>query len=186
MKKTNLVLKMYDLVDFVQEKGYLDEAHKFRNIVDELYKEIQQEEPIERIKKFQRDRLLDKQDYDFINDSTNIIEELLETKGFKIDKNKREYLKTEVKGFFDYLKNLFDFNESKVEKEDIVDAYADIVVFAIGAIMKLGYEPNCVLKEVSKEVNSRVGSIINGKFQKDLTKQHLWYKANYSKCKGEK
>jgi len=54
--------------------------------------------------------------------------------------------------------------------------------------MKLGYEPECVLNEVAKEINSRVGSIIDGKFIKDKSPEARakWYKADYEKCKKDK
>jgi hypothetical protein len=70
-------------------------------------------------------------------------------------------------------------------EEDQVDAFADITVFATGDIMKLGYNPEKVLCEVGKEINSRTGEIVNGKFQKYKTPEAmaLWYKADFSDCK---
>ena len=66
-----------------------------------------------------------------------------------------------------------------------VDAYCDIVVFAIGAILKLGYVPELALLETAKEINSRVGSMVNGKFEKDLSEEAKanCYKAKYDECK---
>jgi predicted HAD superfamily Cof-like phosphohydrolase len=138
---------------------------------------------IQEIKKFQSDRLLDKQEHNVINEATNIIEELLEIQGYSVPKEKRYQLKIEVENMF---KSLINKLELKKENEDgAVDGYADIVVFCVGAIMKLGYNPECVLDEVAKEINSRTGKIINGKFQKDTSPEAVakWYKANYDKCK---
>lgn len=75
-----------------------------------------------------------------------------------------------------------------VANDDIneqVDALADVAVFALGDIMKLGYDPEKVLLEVAKEINSRVGTFVDGKFQKDKSQeaQANWYKADFSGCR---
>ena len=69
--------------------------------------------------------------------------------------------------------------------EDKVDGYADIVVFCIGAIMKLGYNPKIILEEVGKEINSRAGQMLNGKFTKYKSQEAVakWYKADFTKAK---
>jgi len=66
-------------------------------------------------------------------------------------------------------------------KEEIVDAFADIIVFATGSIVKLGYDPEKVMDEVLKEIESRTGKMIDGKFVKDLNVE--MYKAKLEKCK---
>jgi len=139
--------------------------------------------PIKEIKRFQRERLLDKQKYNYANEFVNILEELMESVGIEVTKDKRQFIMQDFIEFIFNIEKKYNLNKKEPTKEDKVDAYADIVVFAIGAIMKLGYEPKCILSEVAKEINSRVGSIVDGKFQKDLTKKHLWYKANYERCK---
>ena len=57
-------------------------------------------------------------------------------------------------------------------------------MFATGDMLKLGYDPESCMKETVKEISSRTGSIIDGKFQKDKNQpKDTLYKANYSKCK---
>jgi predicted HAD superfamily Cof-like phosphohydrolase len=65
-------------------------------------------------------------------------------------------------------------------KEEIVDAFADIIVFSTGAIIKNGYDPEKVMDEVLKEIESRTGKIIDGKFVKDTDVK--MYKAKFSEC----
>lgn len=67
--------------------------------------------------------------------------------------------------------------------ETIVDAFADIIVFATGAIAKLGYDPAQIMDEVHKEINSRTGTLIDGKFVKDPNAKI--YTADFSQCKRE-
>jgi predicted HAD superfamily Cof-like phosphohydrolase len=130
--------------------------------------------PIKEIKRFQKDRLLDKQDFIHKVEVMHILEELLETIGYE-----SLYARQKAEDIYE---KYFRFEPR--EKKELVDAYADIIVFAIGSIMKLGYEPECVLNEVAKEINSRVGSIIDGKFVKDTSEEAKknWYKANYDRC----
>jgi len=72
-------------------------------------------------------------------------------------------------------------NNEDVNKEEIVDAFADIIVFATGAIAKVGYDPDKVMNEVFKEIDSRKGKMIDGKFVKDLDVE--MYKSDFSICK---
>jgi predicted HAD superfamily Cof-like phosphohydrolase len=67
------------------------------------------------------------------------------------------------------------------EEEKVVDAFGDIIVFATGVIAKLGYDPDKVMEEIYKEIDSRKGKLIDGKFIKDpdATK----YFADFKKCK---
>ena len=141
---------------------------------------------LKEIVRFQTDRELDKQDYNAINEHTNIVEELLESIGINISKEDRHALRDTFFGFVMEVSN----KTGKPINEDIsaheqVDAYGDIIVFAIGAILKLGYDPEKVLEEVGKEINSRVGKMVDGKFQKSLSKRAVdkWYKADFDKCK---
>jgi hypothetical protein len=61
----------------------------------------------------------------------------------------------------------------------------DIIVFATGAIRKIGYDPDIAMDEVLKEIESRVGSVIDGKFTKDKSPEAVanWYKADFKKAK---
>ena len=57
------------------------------------------------------------------------------------------------------LQEEIDELKSASTEHDIVDALADIIVIAIGSLLKLKYKPNDVMYEVLKEINSRVGTI---------------------------
>jgi len=69
-------------------------------------------------------------------------------------------------------------------KEKILDGACDANVFGGGLIRKLGYNPDIAMDETLKEIESRVGSIQDGKFVKDKSPeaQANWYKADYSKA----
>jgi len=68
--------------------------------------------------------------------------------------------------------------------EQLVDDFSDMIVFATGAIRKLGYDPTIALEETLKEIESRTGTIVDGKFVKDksIEAMSLWYEADYSKA----
>lgn len=65
-----------------------------------------------------------------------------------------------------------------------VDAIGDRIVFAVEAIEQLGYNAEIAMDEIQKEINSRDGEIINGKFEKFKTPEAMskWYKANFDKA----
>ena len=134
------------------------------------------------IVRFQTDRALDKQRYDAVNEHINIVEELLESIGFDVPKDNRAALA------FAWVKFTLELRDARIclhggepFDDEKADAYADIIVFAVGALLKLGYDPESTLLEVSKEINSRTGSMVNGKFEKDLSAKV--YKADFTKCK---
>lgn len=137
------------------------------------------------IVRFQTDRNLDKNEYDSVNEHGNIVEELLESIGLDVPKDNRPRLKDRWNEFCadvmveGIAKDVTAFAD--LPKSEQVDAYADICVFAIGAMLKLGYDPEKALIEVGKEINSRVGRIVDGKFEKDLSKEAVakHYKADY-------
>jgi len=149
---------------------------------------------ISEIVKFQTDRELDKKPYSAINEHTNIVEELFESVGLDIPKGFRDELSAAISEMsleMDCIINPTETQEEKAEKlkllsdNDRCDAYCDVIVFAIGALLKLGYDPEKALAETAKEINSRQGEMINGKFEKFLSPamQSLWHKANYDTCK---
>ena len=115
---------------------------------------------IKEIVKFQKDRLLDQQEYNWLNETTNILEELFEANGYFISKNSREEFKENIDKYLFNIVHSINIFPQPISNNDRVDAYADIIVFCIGAIMKLGYKPECILKEVAKEINSRTGEIV--------------------------
>lgn len=142
---------------------------------------------VDELIRFQTDRGLDKQEYDYLNACTNIVEELLEAGGMKVPKENRPKLRTLFETFLYQVHNLgiSEKDEDWVRGDSEVDAYCDVIEFAIGEILKLKYNPNIALDEMEKEINSRVGTIVDGKFQKDTSDEAKakWYKARYRKAK---
>jgi len=69
--------------------------------------------------------------------------------------------------------------------EDIIDDLNDIIVFATGFQAKLGYYPDIAMEQTLLEIESRTGSIIDGKFikYKSEVAKSKWIKADYSKAK---
>lgn len=141
---------------------------------------------IQEIMRFQIDRGLPEQEFTVLNENTNIVEELLEAEGLDVAKEDRPKLRSAWRKF----SNSLHFNGvcTKVKdmtKEKVVDAYCDIIVFSVGAIMKLGYNPEKALEECAKEINSRKGKMIDGKFEKDLSEAAIaeQYNADYSLAK---
>jgi len=180
MKKVNNtiseILDLYEYVDLIEELIDENTANKMRDKIKNILNNTKKD-PINEIIRFQKDRLLDKQEFNFETEVLHILEELVEMIGYE-----SLYAREKAKTVFQHFKN-----HEHVEEEKLVDAFADIVVFSVGSIMKLGYDPKCVLNEVSKEINSRVGSIVDGKFVKNKSQEARakWYKAQYFKCKKE-
>ena len=148
--------------------------------------ETQESSAINEIIKFQVDRELHKKHFDGVNESASIIEELLESHGMDVPKENRPQLKKAWKTFLNSMDDLDIADPTPAILEtDIVDAYADIIVFSVGALLKLGYHVETTLSEVAKEINSREGQMVDGKFEKDLSDEAKakWYKADYSKAK---
>lgn len=127
----------------------------------------------EQVIKWQKDRNLDKMPYYHGDECKNIIEEVCETFGFN-----RLYADEIMKKIYD------DEIQHFCTKDDKVDAYFDICVYAIGAMMKLGYDPIKVFEEGLKEINERTGAYDAqvGKWVKQPKKQNA-YKADYSRAR---
>jgi len=141
---------------------------------------------ISEIVRFQTDRGLDKKKYDALNEHANIFEELLESLGINTPKESRENLKYHILEMVEEIRSdrkAEDLTDQTTEDE--VDAYCDVIVFAIGALLKLGYDPEKALTETTKEINSRSGRMVDGKFEKYTSEaaKNLQYKANYDICK---
>lgn len=138
--------------------------------------------------KFQVDRGLDKQEFDEDVSITNIMQEFLELLGLTVPKEKRNHLNIVTKSFILILiKNNIITKAEEPTEITRVDALNDIIELCIGDILKLGYDPELTLNEVNKEINSRKGKIINGKFEKDVNQDPATlYKADFSKCKRSK
>lgn len=146
------------------------------------------------LKRFQEDRLLNKQEFNLKVATMNILEELFEAHG--IGDNKEREL---VRSLYDELELIIEdlstdktycndkgFTCSIPTIEDQIDAFCDIQVFADGEIGKLGYNNEKCMSEVAREINSRTGEIIDGKFTKYKTPEAIakWYKASFDNCKA--
>ena len=134
------------------------------------------------ITRFQTDRELDMKEFDWNVEATNIVEELLEAIGV----NDRGVALLAVGDMQLRIREKVQAGLVIAPSvEDQVDAFADVIVFACGALTKLGYDPEKTLVEVGKEINSREGSMIDGKFTKDKSPEarKKWIKADFSKCK---
>lgn len=136
--------------------------------------------------KFQTDRGLHQRPFNSFNENINIAEELLESVGLDVPKDNRQQLAVI---WHDFMQSAISNKVAVIVDTpqidyDIVDAYCDVIVFAVGAIMKLGYDPEKALLETAKEINSRVGEMKDGKFEKDLSPEARanWYKADYLKA----
>lgn len=147
------------------------------------------------LKRFQEDRLLNKQEFNLKVATMNILEELLEAHGVGDNKDRLivksiyTLMEKQIKLIIEYnnigkLDNGVTYSEPTIK--DKVDAFCDIQVFADGEIGKLGYDNEKCMSEVAKEINSRTGEIIDGKFTKYKTPEAIakWYKADFSNCKA--
>lgn len=119
---------------------------------------------------------LHKMPYNRQDEVKNIIEECLETTGLRSD--------TARSMAADYVKTVIDNYFTSENPHADVDCFCDIVVYAIGAIMKLGYDPETALNECFKEIDERTGAYNpeEGKWVKEPAKEDA-YKANYELAK---
>jgi len=148
---------------------------------------------IEGIIKWNEERGLDKQPFNLDKENISCLEEIFETyeyndhfyDGFGISKDAKNPEREAATKVIDTLKN--EAIKGPQNEEEIIDSLADRVVFSVGAMLKLGYDPQKVMEEVLKEINSRVGHFDEkeGKFIKDTSPEAKanWYKANYKIAK---
>lgn len=129
-------------------------------------------EVLEKVVKWQVDRNLDKMAYRHNDEIANIIEEVCETYCLS---------RFDAQAMVD---KIVFWNEGDTTADQKVDAYFDICVYAIGAMMKLGYDPIKVFNEGLKEINERTGAYDPkvGKWVKQPKKENA-YKADFSKAK---
>jgi len=66
--------------------------------------------------------------------------------------------------------------------EDEIDAFADIIVYATGAIWKAGYDPEKIMEEVLKHIESRKGCW-DEKIGKWVKEPSEVYETSFQKCK---
>lgn len=130
------------------------------------------------------------------NDMSYILEEVIESMTNLKSKEARVYAQLISKcirrGNVKYLAELISYNSldsisgenlvQDLNPENVVDACADIIVYATGTIRKSGYNPEIVMDEVLTQIESRTGSIIDNKFVKD-TDEIKFYSADINKAK---
>ena len=138
------------------------------------------------VNKFFTDRKLNENEFKTLDYQANVLEELLELDGYDVTKENRPNLKKAFEIYIDTL--LMGGVITKVAEPtetDKIDAINDVIVFSLDGLLKLGYNSEMTLAEVAKEINSREGSIIDGKFEKDLSEKAKakWYKADFTSCK---
>lgn len=142
---------------------------------------------IKDITKYAVERGIDKIKPSNLDYIANIFEELVELEGYDVPKVNRVILKSYLTDFINKLcvtEVINKLDEHDTEYNE-VDAQSDIIIFTVTELLKRGYDPEKVLIETVKEVSSRTGSIVNGKFEKDLSEEAVskHYKADYTECK---
>jgi hypothetical protein len=125
----------------------------------------------DRVVKWNEERGLLDRGFNHQNEMSFIIEELLESTGKFSSETARPFAKSLAAGLV---------RRGTADTELLVDSWADMIVFATGAIAKLGYDPAKVMEEVFREINSRTGTLVDGKFVKDQTA--VLYVADFNKC----
>ena len=106
-----------------------------------------------------------------------------EERGFVSQSPSKEGLCTNV------VEELGEFIEAykQNDEHEKVDALSDIMVFCSTELTKMGYNPEKVIKETYREIQSRQGSWNSEgtKWVKDETPEAKakWIKSDYSKCK---
>jgi hypothetical protein len=152
----------------------------------------------QRIVKWNEDRNLIKtpEEMDITTEMSFIIEEVIEClTDMKSDEANAAAKQIAKVISYGKLKHVIDFIDKNaldkgtpaydITSHQIVDACSDMKVFATGTTRKAGYDPDIAMEETQKEIDSRVGCIIDGKFVKDKSPQAKanWYTADYSKAK---
>lgn len=133
----------------------------------------------QRIVKWNEDRLLIKtiEDLDIAKEISFVVEELIEM----ISPMNSE----ECRGAAERItREIMKYSDGELDRERAIDGLCDIKVFATGTMRKLGYDPDLAMDEVLQEIETRVGSIQDGKFVKDKSPeaQANWYKADFTKA----
>ena len=125
---------------------------------------------INRVENWNKVRGLDLLPFNRTSETKMLLEELLELNGI------------ENSGMLDSLVAQITAGPP-VPEDEKVDALCDIIVVAIGSLIKLGYDPTLAMDETIKEIDSRTGALdkTSGKFIKDTSQEamSLRYTAQY-------
>ncbi|TXI88397.1 MAG: hypothetical protein E6Q36_05720 [Chryseobacterium sp.] len=116
---------------------------------------------IERIAQWQKERQLDKMTVHPAIVYKQITDEILEAFG---------------------LQSIFGAKISDVTPAETASELADIIVYVVGYIMQLGFDPNCIVEEVVKKIESRQGHYDPAQNKWIKTNQGS-YQPNYERCK---
>ena len=140
--------------------------------------------PIKEIERFVSERQLNQMEFSKVDYGANVLEELFELYGYSVPKELRGALKVAIDELISQFANTVGLEKLDQDHNE-ADALGDIVVFSIDGLMKLGYDPEKTLIEIAREINSREGGIIDGKFQKYTDEAHRskWYKADLDGAK---
>jgi len=131
---------------------------------------------------WQKDRGLDKMEFNLQEAIYRYLEEIYEMRGF--DSKKSKSLARENVELIEKLAKQEDV--AYPHEHTIVDAIADLGVFGCGDFLKLNYDIKKVQSEVLDEISSRKGawSDEKGKWIKDPDQDSsTLYKADFTKCK---
>ena len=108
---------------------------------------------IDKVIKWNKDRNLDKKEFNLIQEVSYLYSEILELSGLEI--------KDHDKVAYDYINKLFINNKNNnLTNEDIADGFGDIIIFSIGALLKLGFDPNKVI-DIINQANEKKSSATN-------------------------
>ena len=128
---------------------------------------------IEKVIEWQTDRNLDKMPYNHYDETLNRLEEICEA--WALNRNNAINL----------LNQIDEQSDARfLNADNTIDSLFDECVYAIGAMLKLGYDPIKVFEEGLKEINDRTGAYDAqvGKWVKQPKKEDA-YKANYLKAR---
>lgn len=128
---------------------------------------------LEQVIKWQTDRNLDKMPYSHFDETLNRLEEICESWGLSRS------------DAFKLLEQIDEQSDARfLNADNTIDSLFDESVYAIGAMLKLGYNPIKVFEEGLKEINDRTGAYDAqvGKWVKQPKKENA-YKADYSKAR---
>jgi predicted HAD superfamily Cof-like phosphohydrolase len=122
-----------------------------------------------RIVEWNKERKLLDKEYNHRAEVSFIVEELVESIVNKPSEEVRPVANKLTEDLFSSLEDTKETDTKETTVEEKVDAFADIIVFAVGAIAKLKYNPEIIMNEVLKHIESRTGKYDEkeGKFIKD-------------------
>lgn len=169
---------------YYYHQGYADALGELLEYIDDNT----ELDIFDNLETFRKDRDLDSHKFDLETFLRKSYEEDFELQGYE-GKYCKEYAKHRSKADIEFRQNPVTTKGTKVKTTDNpfvrVDALGDGIVFRVEAIEQLGFNAKIVMDEIQKEINSRDGEIINGKFEKytDEASMSKWYKADFHKAK---